>query len=105
VVYLKFVRSGEEWLLARKAPGGAPLWTSSLGPIGGGGFDDSPPTIANGVLYVGSSDHNMRALDPSTGRTLFQSATGGPIFSSPAVVDGRVYVGSTDGNLYAFGLS
>jgi outer membrane protein assembly factor BamB len=68
--------------------------------------------VANGVVYVGSDDHNLYAFDaagniscsgsPKTCAPLWTAATGGAVLSSPAVVNGVVYVGSADGKLYAF---
>src|ERR1700690_174322 len=67
----------------------------------GGAFDYSSPAVANGVVYVGSDDDNVYALNASTGHKLWSYTTGGPVQSSPAVANGVVYVGSTDRNVYA----
>ena len=64
---------------------------------------DSSPAVANGVVYVGSTDNNIYALNAGTGALLWKYTTGA-VQSSPAVANGVVYVGSTDGNVYAFGL-
>lgn len=64
----------------------------------------SSPTIANGIVYIGSTDHNLYAFDASTGAQLWSYTTGGAIISSPTVVNGVVYVGSQDTKLYAFTL-
>jgi outer membrane protein assembly factor BamB len=64
----------------------------------------SSPAVANGVVYVGSYDNNVYALDASTGAKLWSYTTGNAIGSSPTVANGVVYVGSGDNNLYAFGL-
>jgi outer membrane protein assembly factor BamB len=69
-----------------------------------GGDILSSPAVANGVVYVGSNDNKIYALDAKTGAFLWSYITGAWIESSPAVVDGRVYVDSRDGKLYAFGL-
>jgi outer membrane protein assembly factor BamB len=61
--------------------------------------------VANGVVYVGSGDDNLYALNAATGTPLWSYTTGGAVGSSPAVANGVVYVGSGDDNLYAFGLS
>jgi outer membrane protein assembly factor BamB len=61
----------------------------------------STPAVANGSVYVGSSDHNLYALDAATGALRWKFATAGRVSSSPAVADGRVYFASYDSNLYA----
>ncbi len=61
----------------------------------------SSPAIANGVVYVGSGNGNIYALNALTGEYLWNYLTGGDVESSPAVADGVVYVGSNDGNIYA----
>ena len=65
----------------------------------------SSPAVANGVVYVGSDDDNVYALNASTGAKLWSYATGGAVYSSPAVANGVVYVGSDDGNVYALNAS
>ena len=64
----------------------------------------SSPAVANGVVYIGSGDYNVYALNASTGVKLWSYATGAGVYSSPAVANGVVYVGSLDNNVYAFGL-
>jgi len=50
----------------------------------------------NGVVYVGSDDENVYALNARTGAKLWSFTTGNFVHSSPAVVNGTVYVGSGD---------
>ncbi len=59
------------------------------------------PTVANGVVYTGSDDQNVYALNASTGALLWRYTTAGLVHSSPAVANGTVYVGSDDHKLYA----
>jgi outer membrane protein assembly factor BamB len=59
---------------------------------------ESSPAVANGVVYVGSNDNNLYALNATTGANLWSYT---PVGSSPAVANGVVYVGSNDNNLYA----
>ena len=66
---------------------------------------DSSPAVANGVVYVGSDDNNVYALNASTGALLWKYTTGNQVDSSPAVANGVVYVGSEDGNVYALNAS
>ena len=54
----------------------------------------SSPAVANGVVYVGSADHNVYALNAGTGAKLWSYTAGGVSDSSPAVANGVVYVGS-----------
>jgi outer membrane protein assembly factor BamB len=65
------------------------------------GLVTSAPAVVNGVVYFGSYDKNVYALDASTGVEKWSFATESVVASSPAVVDGRVFVGSFDNNTYA----
>ncbi|MEO7020825.1 MAG: serine/threonine-protein kinase [Ktedonobacteraceae bacterium] len=67
-----------------------------------GSLLESSPTVANGVVYLGSSVGTVYAFDALSGKQLWAASTGGITQSSPAVANGLVYVGSTDGQLYAF---
>ena len=64
---------------------------------------DSSPAVAGGVVYVGSSDNHVYALDASTGELLWRYETGDDVSSSPVVADGVVYVRSNDNYVYAIG--
>ena len=66
----------------------------------------SSPAVVKGVVYVGSDDGNVYALNASNGTVLWRYLTGGSVYSSsPAVVNGVVYVGSFDSNVYALNAS
>jgi eukaryotic-like serine/threonine-protein kinase len=77
-------------------PGNTELWRFATG-----GAVDSSPAVSNGVVYVGSDDHNLYAVDAGTGMQKWRFITGGAVRSSPAVSNGVVYAGSKDKNLYA----
>lgn len=66
-----------------------------------GGGDVSSPAVVGEVVYVGSKDNHVYALDAATGEERWRFQTGSIVRSSPAVVDGVVYVGSNDGYVYA----
>lgn len=66
---------------------------------------NSSPAIVGGVLYVGSNDHNLYALDADSGTLKWKFKTGGRIPSSPAVTGGTVYFGAYDGYFYAVDLA
>lgn len=61
----------------------------------------SSPTVAGGVVYFGSGDQHVYALDAKSGALKWAFPTGDVVHASPAVVDGVVYIGSWDRNLYA----
>ena len=63
--------------------------------------DYSSPAVINGVVYVGSDDHYVYALNAATGAYIWSYKTGGSVDSSPAVANGVVYVGSEDHKVYA----
>jgi len=61
----------------------------------------SSPVVVDGVVYVGSADHNVYALSAADGSVKWKATTGGAVNSSPAVAGGMVYVTSLDGKFYA----
>ncbi len=81
-----------------------PLWQGTTN-----GLVISSPAVANGVVYVGSSDGNLYAFAAagcnatvcSSLSTFLTNDNGGN--SSPAVSGGFVYIGSSDGYLYVLG--
>lgn len=60
----------------------------------------STPTLAGGVLYVGSYDNNLYALDAASGRLWWKFATEGGICGKAAIWRNLVIVGSEDFNVY-----
>jgi outer membrane protein assembly factor BamB len=61
----------------------------------------SSPVVAGGVVYFGSNDHFVYAVNAADGTRRWTFKTGSRVASSPAVDSGLVYVGSYDGNFYA----
>ena len=61
----------------------------------------SSPIMQDGVIWFGSDDGNVYAVDAASGRQRWMHATGGPVDATPAVADGVLYVGSYDGKFYA----
>jgi eukaryotic-like serine/threonine-protein kinase len=59
------------------------------------------PIYQNGVLLVGSYDHNLYALDAETGEFIWKYATDGGIVSRPGIHEGTIYFGSEDRRLHA----
>jgi eukaryotic-like serine/threonine-protein kinase len=59
------------------------------------------PAIANGVVFVGSSDGAFYAIDQRSGQQKWKVVLTNPISSSPAVSDGLVYFLCYDRGFYA----
>ena len=76
------------------------LWQFTTGADMG-----AAPAVDSGVVYFGSEDSNVYALNASTGAKLWQFATGNIVVSAPAVDNGVVYVSSVDANVYALNAS
>ncbi|HEY1352325.1 MAG TPA: toll/interleukin-1 receptor domain-containing protein [Ktedonobacteraceae bacterium] len=74
-----------------------PLWIRDMGDQ----IRYSSPVVAGGFIYVGSEDHRLHALNATTGRVLWATATGNRIRSSPAVAGSVISVGSEDHRFYA----
>jgi polyvinyl alcohol dehydrogenase (cytochrome) len=85
-------KSGIYW--AFDADSGATLWQTADPQWAA---DYAAPTVANGVVYVGSLERTrdqMFALDAASGEILWQFAAGGSVAAHPAIADGMVYWGS-----------
>lgn len=61
----------------------------------------SSPAIANGVVYVGSGDGGLYALDLASGARHWRYEAGSAVSSSPAVGGGLVYATARDGSIFA----
>jgi polyvinyl alcohol dehydrogenase (cytochrome) len=85
--------TGGSWAALDPATGRI-LWQTAV-PGGADGL--GPPTVADGVVYVGSmarTGDQMFALDAATGAILWHFAAGGSVNAGAAVVRGSVYWGS-----------
>jgi outer membrane protein assembly factor BamB len=51
----------------------------------------SSPAVTNGLIYIGSDDHKLYALNATTGAFVWSYTTGNMIYSSPIVTNGVVY--------------
>lgn len=72
----------------------------------GNAITSSPAIGPGGVVYVGSNDSNVYAVNGSSGAVSWSFMTGGAVVSSPAVgANGLIYIGSNDGNVYALNAS
>jgi eukaryotic-like serine/threonine-protein kinase len=94
-----YVAGGDGNLDALNAKTGAKLWTFTNGY-----FYSASPTVADGVVYLGSNlvgyPNKLFAVNASTGEQLWSYSTSDVVQSSPAVADGVVYF-SSEATLYA----
>jgi outer membrane protein assembly factor BamB len=65
-----------------------------------GGAVVSSPSIVNNIVYFGSQDHNIYAVDAKYGGKIWSFTTGNTIESSVAVANGKVITGAEDGYIY-----
>ena len=94
----KFTTGGERRYEAKGIHGLQPRNQTIADP-----FDTylSSPVVVDGVVYFGSGDDGVYALDAATGAQRWRFETGDVVHASPAVANGAVYVGSWDGRFYA----
>jgi outer membrane protein assembly factor BamB len=96
-----FVMGGTQLPPSSSAGAGTLAWSYKTG---GSISYSSPAQSPDGtVVYVGSSDNNLYAINAADGSYKWAFRTGGSVYSSPTLSpDGTVvYVGSNDHNLYA----
>lgn len=61
---------------------------------------ESTPVLRDGVIYVGASDYSrVSAIDPATGRALWQAPVHGMNWGSPLVTDDAVFTGTVAQNI------
>ena len=100
IVYAGGYSSGKVYAL--DAGHGFRLWSypeegdDSLGAIVGS------PVIEDGILYIGSSDRSLYAVNTSNRQLEWAPfETGGEVWATPLVYNGVVYIGSFDHKMYA----
>jgi outer membrane protein assembly factor BamB/tRNA A-37 threonylcarbamoyl transferase component Bud32 len=60
----------------------------------------SSPLVADGVVYFGSVDSMLYALDAQTGWVIWRFRLDKPSISSPCIAENLVFTGAADGNIY-----
>jgi outer membrane protein assembly factor BamB len=98
--------------------GGAAVWKASLEPsteskgssfsasgllsLGGtdGGAYGGGIAADGGRIYAASGYGNVVALDPATGKRLWEKSVGAPVRASPTAVSERVFLVTTEGRFY-----
>lgn len=94
----KFATEGERRYAGKHLHGYSPAGEAIPDP-----FDVylSSPAVWEGVVYFGSGDGHVYALDATTGQVRWKFKTGDVVHASPTIADGRVYIGSWDTYFYA----
>ncbi|MFE1290867.1 PQQ-binding-like beta-propeller repeat protein [Streptomyces sp. NPDC058751] len=81
---------------SRRRPWAFTPWKVRTGPVG-----TSSAAVLWGMVYIGSLDGQVHALDANTGRRRWTGITEGAVVSSPAGMRGVMHIGSLDGRVYA----
>ncbi len=91
---------GDQHLVGRAA-GSLPDKLEPLWKFKTDGAITASPVIEAGIVYVGSTDANVYAIDMETGSKVWAEKVGDAIEAAACVVDDSVYVGAGDGFLYS----
>ena len=94
----KFATEGERRFTGRHLHGNDPTGETMPDPFD---FYLSSPTVVQEIVYIGSGDGNVYALDAATGALRWKFHTGNVVHASPAVANGTLYIGSWDSYFYA----
>ncbi|HWY41989.1 MAG TPA: PQQ-binding-like beta-propeller repeat protein [Candidatus Sulfotelmatobacter sp.] len=94
----KFKTDGERRFAAKHLHGAEPAAELMPDPFD---FFLSSPMVADGLVYFGSGDANVYAIDASAGTMKWRFKAGDVIHGSPALANGTLYIGSWDSYFYA----
>ncbi|MFH1285329.1 MAG: PQQ-binding-like beta-propeller repeat protein [Candidatus Micrarchaeota archaeon] len=64
-------------------------------------YISSQPALSSGLIYFGSADGSVYAVDAARGTLTWNYSTRGEVLSSPLIANNLVYIGSNDHYLYA----
>ena len=83
------------FLVALDAGSGEEVWRFEAGVI------ESSPLVVDGVVYLGSWDRRIYAIDARTGQKRWEVETGDRVKGAASFRKGTVFIGSYDGRVYA----
>ncbi len=95
VACLQDQAGADGFLVAWDADTGRERWRFKSAPI------ESSPLLKNGRLYIGNWDHNVYAIDATTGKKIWSFQADDQVNTSAAYWRGRIFIGSDGGTLYA----
>jgi outer membrane protein assembly factor BamB len=87
------------WLEVSEAASFPSPWEG--GVFGGADFVTTPPVVADGVVYIGSQDGMVHAMDAETGLGLWSFNVESAVRGEVVVVPGAVYVTTAAGEVIA----
>lgn len=82
-------------VVALDAETGEEIWRFETGAV------ESSPLLLDGVLYFGTFDHKLYALNAKSKKVLWSFSTGDAVKGGPAYWNGSIFTGSYDGKVYA----
>jgi outer membrane protein assembly factor BamB len=94
----KFQTGGERRFAGTHLHGAQPAGETMPDPFD---FFLSSPVVWNGVVYFGSGDSNIYALEAASGNLKWKFKTGDVVHASPAIYGDTLFVGSWDSYFYA----
>jgi outer membrane protein assembly factor BamB len=94
----RFATQGEKRFAAPHIHGMLPETQALPDPFD---FFLSSPAVWNGLVYFGSGDGHVYAVDAATGTQKWTFRTGDVVHASPAIADGLLFIGSWDTYIYA----
>jgi outer membrane protein assembly factor BamB len=103
--------AADDWPMFRANPAGTATVAAAVGKKAGELWrrrlpsELTAPVSAAGRVFLGGTDGTVRALDASSGKTLWQASSYAAVLHPPAYWNGRVVFGSCDGALYCLDAS
>ena len=88
-------RGARGFVIAMNAFTGKRIWRFDAGVV------ESTPLYANGVLYFGSWDRNLYAVNAKTGKLRWRYRADDELNTSPAYAGGSIYIASKGGRVHA----
>ncbi len=66
-----------------------------------GGSIHSSPVASNGIIYIGSGDKHLYAIDQNLGKKIWSYESDGAIYSDVEVENDAIFFGNNQGSLYS----
>ncbi|MCD4780947.1 MAG: PQQ-binding-like beta-propeller repeat protein [Candidatus Omnitrophica bacterium] len=96
-----FISDTKGWVYAVHSTSGILKWKTKIG----GKTDISSPTLAGGLVFIGTRDGengSFFALDETTGRILWKYKIGASVTAPPSIADGMLFGVTDNWHMYAF---